>query len=538
MSRQVRTYDKWLQGVTAAGDPAAGDFNTENAQVYENGTLGPRPGWKAISDTAGTRVWDISDGDTLQGLQWYLETDDNPGLALLFRDDSAAAHKYDLLPLDTATWVAGATLSDLGSGGANLFPPRYDDQNLTMSWNDGQVLTALGPHILSAGASSPGTVAAITTADGDARVVTLYRERAYYWGINGKPGRIYYSDAADYATVGALSFFPVNADDDSWAGAPVGAWSVKNALLIATKDNRWMVLTGTSPENGTLRELGTDPVPFHGGGALVDNQLYFLSPTGLGVVVATPSFVDSTSLGYLSPLAYPGSTVVRPNNNFQPLPAVGDDVNGSLFLPGRLNGDDPDIVAVERVNDVFALSRWAFSTGPADVRFTKGRPNELYAAASTATDIDLFSRNHTLNRPAKSNDTKSVALGSEAATASGSSVIVDLGEQTAGEGKIVRPVKVVLDIDYWKGGNYSAPELAIDATVLGTEATTPEDAMTQQTVTVTGWADSVGNAPYKRRVSVALPHLQFGTRFKIRLTYDNLALDSVQVYYDEQDDPR
>jgi hypothetical protein len=62
--------------------------------------------------------------------------------------------------------------------------------------------------------------------------------------------------------------------------------------------------------------------------------------------------------------------------------------------------------------------------------------------------------------------------------------------------------------------------------------------MAQQTVTTSGWTDTVGDAPYKRRVAVALPNLQFGTRFRIRLTFDNVAIDTVQVYYDEQDDIR
>ncbi len=400
------------------------------------------------------------------------------------------------------------------------------------------MLTTLGPYLLFADGSSPGSLTAITTADGDARIVVVNRERAYYFGISAAPGRIYYSNAADFSTVGATSSFDTNADKDAYAGAPVDAWSVKNALLIACKDNRWLVLTGASPDNGSLKELGKDVVPVTGTAALVDNQVFFLSPTGHGVVVATPGFVEAEALRYLSPLAYPGSTEGRPTNSFMPQPAVGDDVNGFLFLPGRKLSDDDQIVAVERTNGTWNLSRWDTDTAPEDIVFSRGRPNEMYCAADLGSDWDFYSRNHTLNRPANSGDSKSVALGSEANTASGSDVVVDLGETLAGDGMIARPVKVVIDLDYWKGGNYSDPELAIDATVLGTMADTPEDEMAQQTVDVSSWTNSSGDAPLKRRVAVALPNLQFGTRFRIRLTYDNLALDTVQVYYDEQDDPR
>lgn len=534
MKRSVRTYSEWRQGSSASADPASTEYNSENAQVYENGSLGPRPGWKAISDSAGTRVFDPAT-DTLRGVLWYQETDADEALAAIFYD---GAHKFDVMPLATNTWAAGQTLSDLGGGGANWYPPQFDDSVKTKSMFDGSNMSSIGPHLLFVDSSSIGTVTAITTADGDARIVVINRERAYYFGISSKPGRIYYSDAADYSTVGATSSFDTNADVDSYAGAPVDAWSVKNALLIACKDNRWLVLTGASPDTGSLKELGHDVAPIVGTATTVDNQLWFLSPTGHGVVVATPSFVESETLRHLSPLAYPGSSLARPNNSFMPQSAVGDDINGNLMLPGRLTGDGDEIVAVERVNEVFNLSRWDTSTAPEDIVFSKGRPNEMYAAADLGSAWGFYSRNHTLNRPANSGDSKSVSLANEANTASGTDVVVDLGEVSAPGGKIVRPIKVVLDIDYWKGGNYSAPELAVDATVLGTESSTPEDSIVQQTVTTTGWADTSGDTPYKRRVPVALPNTQFGTKFRIRLTYDNLAIDNVQVYYDEQDDPR
>ncbi len=108
------------------------------------------------------------------------------------------------------------------------------------------------------------------------------------------------------------------------------------------------MLTGASPDTGSLKELGQDVAPIHGTATIVDNQLWFLSPTGHGLVVATPSFVESETLRHLSPLAYPGSNLDRPNNSFMPQSAVGDDINGNLMLPGRLTGDDDEIVAVER----------------------------------------------------------------------------------------------------------------------------------------------------------------------------------------------
>jgi hypothetical protein len=538
MRSSTRTFREWRVGPSAAGDPARGEYNAVNAQVYENGTLGPRPGWKEIAYSTGTRVHDDS-SDGLRSIMWYQESDADENLLVVFRDASDGdAWKFDTLDLETNTFAAGQTLSDIANGAFSLYPNDYPGDALLPAIFDGSIMSAIGPHLLFATSNSPGTVATVTTSDGDARVVTVNRERAYYWGINGAPGRIYFSDPADFSTIQSTSSFDVNADKDSYAGAPIGVWSVKNALLIACKDNRWATLTGASPENGSFKELGHDVVPVHGTSVVVDNQVWFLSPTGQGVVIATPSFVEPAELSYLSPLAYPGSVLARPNNSVVPKPAVGDDVNSNLFLPAIVDGDEDVVLAVERVNGVFALSQWDTDADCDEIVFSSGRPNELYAARNANSDWDIFSRNHTLNRPANSGDTKSVSLANEAATSGGTNMVIDLGETLAGDGKIIRPTKVVLDIDYWKGGNYSAPELAIDATVLGTESSSPEDSLAQQTVTTSGWADSVGDTPFKRRVPVVLPQSQFGTRFLIRITADNLALDSVQVYYDEQDDNR
>ena len=63
-----RIYNKWRQGSSAAGDPDVTEYNSTNAQVYENGTLGPRPGWRSLANYS-------RGSDSLTGLQWYQQTD-------------------------------------------------------------------------------------------------------------------------------------------------------------------------------------------------------------------------------------------------------------------------------------------------------------------------------------------------------------------------------------------------------------------------------------------------------------------------------
>ncbi len=535
-----RTYSDWRQGSSGTLDPARTEYNSVNAQIYENGTLGVRPGWKLYSLTDGTKVF-VDTTDQIRSLVWYRESDADERLALVF--DDAGTQKYDVLNLDTTTWASGGSVDNTADT-TFIDDDEFRDPWKIPTWNDGFILTSIGAYLSIANSTTIGTPTSINTADGYAAAASIYRERAYYWGFAGKPGRVYYSDAGDYTTVGATSFFDVNIAVSTYAGAVTGMWAIKNALVIVRKDHRWLVLTGTSPENGSLREMGHDVTPDFNTATVVDNQLYFLSPTAQGVIVATPSFVDSQELGFLAVKAIPASTAKRPDVGFTPHPAVGDEVTRSLFLPGSDSYSSSNVIhAVERVNDVFNLSRWISDMQDA-CYFTNGLSGVMWCVLDRSDNTwGFYSRDYTLNRPGKSDDTRSVALTLEpAAGADGDRAVVDLGEQRAAQGTVIRPTKVILDIDYWKGGNYSDPILKIDATIFGTGLTndaTPEDTLTQEVQDMVAvWGDTPGDLPYKRRVAVVLPHGQFGTRFRIRVTYDNIALDVVDVYYEEQNDTR
>ena len=612
MARKVRQFDEWIQGSSAASDPARGEYNSKNAQVYENGTLGVRPGWRLRSQSANSFDPTV---DTLTSATWYVGSGESPRLHISYYDISGAAMRSAEYIISSGVWSNDSAHAK-GSNTDNLKPKRYPDSYKIQSEFDGIKMLTHDGGVYKAGVSTMGagvysipataevqtddstttftvddvsafeegdtiyifeadgtsrfskvidtidvptklitiTVAGASIAVGDLvqttnsinddgfpRAVTIYRERAYYWGYSAAPGRVYYSEPADFSRVYLNSFFDVSYDPTTInVGTITSMFAVKNALLIGREDNRWLVLTGTSPENGTLRELGRDPVPDWNTAAVVDNAVYFLNPAAKGVTIATPSSVETKELSYLSPTAYPGSTEVRPDALFMPQKSVGNDVTGDLFLPGRTVGDDETIVAVERVNDVYNLSTWEHDSADGEnLHFSTGWPNNMWAVIQDGAEFHVYSRNNTLNRPAKTTgDTHSYPLTSESGDAGGTSAVVRLGETVASEGKIIRPSKVVIDLDYWKGGDFDTPSLSIDATVSGTESTTPEDILTTQTVTTTGWADSSGDLPYKRRVAVALPNAQFGTRFFVQLSFDGIALDTVQVYYDEQDDPR
>mgnify|MGYP003650916584 FL=1 len=241
VKRGVRRFDKWSSGSGGSRDLDTVEYNSVNGQVYENGTFGPRPGWKDFATTDGTRV-SAPASDDIVGFQWFRGTNNSESVIVGFADATDGTDfKYDTVALSSGAYSSGATVEVDHSYSTKFHPPEFDSFPMWNTWNDGFSLTALGPYLAVAGTSTPGTF----TASGvpPSRVASVvYRDRTYAYGIESFPGRIYYSDAADYTTYQTASFFDVN-------GAVTGMWPVKNALLIARKDDRWMVLTGVSPEN-------------------------------------------------------------------------------------------------------------------------------------------------------------------------------------------------------------------------------------------------------------------------------------------------
>ena len=103
------------------------------------------------------------------------------------------------------------------------------------------------------------------------------------------------------------------------------------------------------------------------GGAVAENQLFFLSRSGRGVTVASPGFVETEALEYLSPLAYPQNTLELPSNNLQPERGVGDDVTRSVNLPCRPDNTSlGEIISVAFINGAWTYEQWPVDdyTGP------------------------------------------------------------------------------------------------------------------------------------------------------------------------------
>ncbi|MEE9125356.1 MAG: hypothetical protein V3U14_12835 [candidate division NC10 bacterium] len=462
----------------------------------------------------GTSTYEgTGSGDRLYGISWTDST-----IHFFFFEDTGGNDDWQTGTIDTGPtaleWTTGSTslvdfadptsISELGPDW--VFPP---------FWKGGASSVATVGAYTVVGSGTP-TTATLPGSD-DAAGVTIYRDRAYYWAIDANPGRFYYSDIGAFSTVASTSFIDdLAVDVTSTSTGIIGAWVVQGSLFFATRDNSWYSLTGESPVTGTIRYRGQAQTPDYAGGVVVDDRVLFLDTLAQGFHVVTPGSLMG-GVSHLSPTAYPGSTSERPDPIFDLYPGLSDYDTKAVFLPGTNSH------ALERVNGVWNVASstnvFAACLGPG------GR-----MAHGFATNSNIAFRDFTLNRPGNSGDTYSVALNTNP--------IVDLGEIEASGGRLVRPVKVVFDVDYWKGGNYSSPVLKVDATVKGLEADTSEVSATQITVATSAWDDTTGDAPSARRVSIALEELAFGVRTHIRVTLNNLALNVVQVYYEEDTDPR
>lgn len=540
VSQRTRVYEDWRKGVYGSGDDSEGEFNARNAQVYQNGTLGPRPGWKLWAQSGQDYV---VANDAPRGFVFFDDETNDPRLLVTYADASDSNNlKTEVGDINTGTdTISWSTVVNINTGAgypAGAYQaPRVGTSPLPHFW-DRVALVNIGARIFT---DAPSTSdAPPNTADGYAHAVTIYRERAYYWGITGFPGRIYYSDAGDYTTVGATSFFDVSIDPTLTTAAVTGLYSISNALIITRKDGRWLVLSGTSPENGTLGELGLDPVPDLVSAATVDNQLYFLNRSGTGVVVAVPGQVEAQVYEYLSPVRFPDASSDLPLLTLQRERAVGDEITRGIFLPAWQDGNTKDpLIAVERVNDAWTYSTWALDdyTAVDMIDFQLGYPNVLWAEVDDdGASWNFHSRNFTLNRPGKTTDDYSTTLTAEdGPNATASTMQVVLGTIIAEGDSWVRPKKVVLDIDYWKGTGYQAPSITVDATVKGTENATSEASCTQKTIASTSWDNAEGS---KQRVEVAIEPLPWAQEIVVEIGGDGFAIDVARIYYEQRDDTR
>lgn len=253
MARFVEVFDRWDKGDwgtlgrTRAGRLEDGFFSARNMIVYDDGSIGPRPGVKARAYTGVPNGALLSSG---YAFEFGAATQE---LFFVVGADLYAAPAF----ADGAVRTVATALAGGAPASATHDAYAVADNNVYLALAD----SGTGGRVYQWNRSTDA-VSSIATTASVLNHITLHRDRLYACGQS--PNRVYYSDAATPGTwTVATSFFDVG-----YNGALYAMGTVSNSLHIYMENGEW-ALSGVPESTSVLREL------FVGGG---------LSPSSRGVV--------------------------------------------------------------------------------------------------------------------------------------------------------------------------------------------------------------------------------------------------------------
>lgn len=565
-------YNDWTAGSWGAkGSVRAAEedpkpYRAINLQVYSNGSLGPRPGWKLVS-TTGTAPAPAS-GFAHALTRWIPYTGTTYGY-LLFGSGVAAETKR--LNLDTLAWAT----STLGSLTAYVDDGLQEMNPVSICWLNTKQVVVGGTKVYDIGAD---TVTTITFPSSFVPTHScFYRDRHYVWGDATYPNRVYFSDAGSFTTFVAGQYFDVGSGGTtaSTRARIHGMYPLRDGVLIYTTEfafsstnqrnveGEWFILQGSNPVTGSLRQLGRGKVPSAASIAgIYNNNLIGMDyDTGRGVFVHDGSNLDVRSLAHLRP----GYEMLSRGGSRAPVMLYGEP---SLILPYALaytdsvdptrSGTDPvgyqqedGMQALALVHGTWTKELWW--NGAIDKTITTVTPfvwnvspfqaDKLLAVTNASADgytstWRVYSRDVCLDRPGKSDDTWSSGTETHAdSTGSGVNCQLWLPSEQAPQGSGVKVMRVTVDFDYWKEATFN-PASTADMTLKvrcqglanGTATTMEYDPQNGSTGAFNFLPATTGRAPKRGRYTFFLPEMPYCAEFQVIFTsIRNCAIHTVTV---------
>tara|TARA_R100001463_G_scaffold103499_4_gene157829 strand:- start:8166 stop:10010 length:1845 start_codon:yes stop_codon:yes gene_type:complete len=595
---EIVTYKEWKNGPWHKLGPDYGpekgfNYDCVNMQVYDNGSLGPRPCLKSIGIESDLDygLHQVSNQYFL-GMYVYQAVDYNMGPFGREADDKLrvgileqnAGNKF-------AFWdeTSGA-LGNLGTISLANFreipkPNRYSDVAFDHA-TDGSAklissvpMNRLGADKLTLGGdgylhnmddSSADGYQAITAgtagqaneypSEWDPTVLFSWRDRYWSWGdyrVSGTKNlnRIHYSDVGttlntSIGTWQANSFIDVGADSEL---PIIGVWPVFDSILICMADNRWYRYTFTdNPDFGEIRFIGTKIIPDHFVTAATTGSAIIYTTRQSGLVVATKDAIDDQSFDYIG------------------VPPDGDDNQPVFFMRGltshaynaiclpykvtSVSASAPNNVykgdrSLELVNGVWTHHLY-FGTGddsvlnPAFVdcmslgndHFGFYALDDWNTGTGDSTIINiLYTRPVCLNRPSNSADTFS----SNSEVASHTNDTDDRFEGTIWLSTYRPPEKtsgavekVIIDFDYWNSSGFTTPAFTVKADCIheGDEINT----ITLGSLDESELVDTSGTSyiPKRGRVVLRPSRMPLSSQINVSITgIKSVAFKEVSVVY-------
>lgn len=232
MARRVITFEDFSGGEWGDLGPfgaQAGMFNGSNVMRYNDGSIGPRPGTKALAPTGAVTgtVWGFA-GLGAQATRAQVFGIGSNVYGFTLGDNAISA-----LGTVSTTATTASQIIQYGAGKGQL--TRYNDKTYQID--------SLSP-VVTPLSGSPG---AKTLAPYGIRLIAANYTATATATVLAK--RVAYSAAADLTSWPALNFFDVGNID--WGVTYLD--EIRQRLVIANEGGEWWALTGTPGVNDSLR---------------------------------------------------------------------------------------------------------------------------------------------------------------------------------------------------------------------------------------------------------------------------------------------
>jgi hypothetical protein len=459
-------------------------YDSINMQVYDNGTLGPRPCLFDVTGGTFTETLSAFLGAAFFHVDFYYALDDYSDAWVYVFDGSTTVRRINLAATQANDTV---TISSAASIDTQVLPPRYDsthqakisrmpyfELNTTDGTYGGEAAITQFSH-----ASAPGVQAVTQPASWSPHTIIKHRDRFWSWGDASNANRVHYSIPGDMTSAGAWTDADLSGSFDIGPIVTmpiVGVWQLYDSLIFAMKDLRWYVFRYTDdPQFGEVRYIGKSRIPdFSIQVAEAGDALYFLTENG-GVSVVTSEKIDDEALDYISvPSGGPIDVdhyfyrgIVAPEHNAISLPFGVNSIPASS--PSTLHKGD---FSFDLVNGVWVKSLyWGVDStdlAPSIVdTFEAGTSHFGFLAVPddvSGSSWKAYVRPVTLNRPSHSTDNfasqTEVAAHSDDATDRFTGEI-ELTRWKAPESGTGVLEAIIIDFDYWNVAGFETPAFVV-----------------------------------------------------------------------------
>ena len=501
-------WSNWRLGDWGALGPDGTEvrWHGVNCQVYEDGSLGPRPGWKSLYIASGADnafaphalVWrqsgaDEPDNANQVGKGWLqafgisgnddpiittieVDTDTGERIGTPVRTVVTEPSEIDWASFDKPTWWGDDTdmswhhVASLGSGSLVTVAGRVYDTVWTTAGtaiNEGEAVDADVSIDGVASTRSP-------------TIAEPYGVRMYYAGVPaGGTTDMWFSNELDYSDIQRTETIQNRFSTtvvDTNASSITMLKEVNNGLLVGSLNGRLSIMTNYTPETGRfylIQEVGAPVRPW--AYALVAGQVFFMPQDGRGVVFADGDGVDAVSFKHLR---HPTRGTVMKRGGL-PARAIGSPYNQFVLL-ARVHDtsldSEPPTSTLEFHNGTWVVGEIERAVQVDYCSIPGGRLGRVvYDGFSTY----FQTRDETLNAPvdAEANWSEQLEFGDGYDTGVLSSrehglAIAVLPELRLGGFPQLTVEGLMVEIDYWKrpsqadGGHHWDPQLYVHIQML------------------------------------------------------------------------